>query len=89
MFVNKTSCAHNIWYTGISITTTEHRSCLRPFPPLAVWKTERERGLSNYRGATESNSRQEAGTNTSTETNHLKQTTIYKMAVIQEAGLET
>jgi len=23
------------------------------------------------------------------ETNHLKQTTIYKMAVIQEAGLET
>jgi len=40
-------------------------------------ETERERGFSNYRGATKKpkNSRQEAGTNTSTETNHLKQTT--------------
>jgi len=54
MFVNKTSCVHNIWYTGISITTTEHSACLRPIPPLlAVWKTERERGFSNYRGTIE------------------------------------
>ena len=84
MFVNKTSCVRNIWYTEISITTTIHSACLRPFPLLlAVWKTERERGLCNYRGATEQTPDKRQALILAPETNH------YKMAVIQEAGLET
>ena len=76
IFANKTSCVRNVLYTGISITTTEHSAHLRPFPPsLAVVKTEREdlednimaelaynpRGLSNYRGTTETDKLQTRG----------------------------
>jgi len=98
-FVNKASCVHNIWYTGNSITTTEHSAGLRPFLPLlAVWKTKRKiwkitsrlnkqynpRGLCNYRGATNRQTPDKRqALKLALETNH------NRMAVIQEAGLET
>jgi len=73
-FVNKTSCVHNIWYTGISITITKHSQAI-PTIASSVENRERKRLIQlqrSYRNKLHTRGRLYI---LALETNHLKQTT--------------